>query len=112
MAFFSNQKSQFGLILGGLAIENIGTFYGHYIGLFCGHLVYFVAIWYILWLLGILFPVLMCCTKKNLATLIYAANVGACLLKYCPRTMADVFMHRSFRAEPHGTLNSLDEYWG
>jgi hypothetical protein len=55
---------------------------------------------------------LMCCTKKNLATLIYAANVGACLLKYCPRTMADVFMHRSFRAEPHGTLNSLDEYWG
>jgi hypothetical protein len=30
--------------------------------IFCGHLVYFVVIWYI-------FPVLVCCTKKNLETL-------------------------------------------
>jgi hypothetical protein len=30
-------------------------------GLFCSHLVYFMVIWYI-------FPVLLCCTKKNLAT--------------------------------------------
>jgi hypothetical protein len=28
----------------------------------CGHLVYFMDIWYI-------FPILVCCTKKNLATL-------------------------------------------
>jgi hypothetical protein len=33
---FSNPKSQFGLILEGLAIEDIGKFYGH--------LEYFVAI--------------------------------------------------------------------
>jgi hypothetical protein len=33
------------------------------------HLVYFVAFWYILWLFGILFAVLVCCTKKNLANL-------------------------------------------
>jgi hypothetical protein len=32
-------------------------------GIFCGILVYFVAIWYI-------FPVLVCCTKKNLAVLL------------------------------------------
>jgi hypothetical protein len=31
-------------------------------GIFCGHLEYFVAIWYIS-------PVLVCWTKKNLATL-------------------------------------------
>jgi hypothetical protein len=31
-------------------------------GIFCGHLVYFVSIWYI-------FPVLVGCTKKNLAAL-------------------------------------------
>jgi hypothetical protein len=37
-------------------------------GIFCGHLVYFVAIWYILWSFGRFF-VLVCCTKKNLATL-------------------------------------------
>jgi hypothetical protein len=33
-------------------------------------LVYFVAIWYIIWLFGIFLPVLVCCTKKNLATLV------------------------------------------
>jgi hypothetical protein len=38
-------------------------------GLFCGNFVYFVALWYILWSFGIYFPVLVCCTKKNLATL-------------------------------------------
>jgi hypothetical protein len=32
-------------------------------GTFCGHLVYFVVIWYIP-------PVLVCCSKKNLATLV------------------------------------------
>jgi hypothetical protein len=46
-------------------------------GIFCGHLVYFAVIWYtyfaviryILWSFGIFFPVLVCCTMKNLATL-------------------------------------------
>jgi hypothetical protein len=54
---FSNQKSQFGPILEGLASCN-----GSYrcilwqFGILYGYLVYFVAIWYILWLFGILFP--------------------------------------------------------
>jgi hypothetical protein len=39
-------------------------------GLFYGNLVYFVVIWSILWPFGIFFPVLVCCTKKNLATLL------------------------------------------
>jgi hypothetical protein len=34
------------------------------IGIFYGHFVHFVVVWYI-------FPVLVCCTKKNLATLIF-----------------------------------------
>jgi hypothetical protein len=41
-----------------------------------GHLLYFTAIWYILWpfwyilwSFGIFFPVLVLCTRKNLATL-------------------------------------------
>jgi hypothetical protein len=42
---FSNQKSQFGLILDGLAMENLG--------IFCDHLVYFTAIGNILWPFGI-----------------------------------------------------------
>jgi hypothetical protein len=33
-------------------------------GIFCGHLGYFMVIWYIF------HPVLVCCTKKNLATLL------------------------------------------
>jgi hypothetical protein len=55
-------------------MENLGIFYDHQVyftaienilwpfGIFCGNLVYFVAIWYI-------FPVLVIWTKKNLATL-------------------------------------------
>jgi hypothetical protein len=67
------------------------------VGQFEGHLVYFTAVlvylmaisyilwsfwyvfwsiwyvswsfWYVFWPFGILFPVLVCCTKKNLATL-------------------------------------------
>jgi hypothetical protein len=52
------------------------------VGIFCGQLVYFVVSWYILWSFGTLcghlghfmafwyiFPILECCTKKNLATL-------------------------------------------
>jgi hypothetical protein len=42
------------------------------VGLFFVHLVYFAAIWYnlrptwyILWLFGLLFPVLAFCTKKS-----------------------------------------------
>jgi hypothetical protein len=38
-------------------------------GLFYGHWKYFMAIWYILWSFGIFPPVLVSCTKKNLATL-------------------------------------------
>jgi hypothetical protein len=52
MGVFSNQKSQFGEISEGLATEDIGLFYTH--------LVYFTTIWY---------RYLVCCTKKNLATL-------------------------------------------
>jgi hypothetical protein len=46
------------------------------VGIFYGNLVYFTAIWYILCPFGIsygylvFFPVLVCCTKKNLATLV------------------------------------------
>jgi hypothetical protein len=41
---FPNQKSQFGKILEGLRMENVGIFYGH--------LVNFTAIWYMLWQFG------------------------------------------------------------
>jgi hypothetical protein len=49
-------------------MEDVGVFYGH---------VVFTAIWYISWNFGTFygylvyfFPVLVCCPKKNLATLI------------------------------------------
>jgi hypothetical protein len=47
------------MYLGGL--ENVGIFHGH-LESFNRHLVYFVVIWYI-------FHILVCLTKKNLATL-------------------------------------------
>jgi hypothetical protein len=48
-------------------MENVGIFYGH--------LVSFKAIWYILWSFGIYFPVLVCCSKKNLTTLIFSLGI-------------------------------------
>jgi hypothetical protein len=70
----SNQKFQFGSILEGPAMEDVGITCGHLLFymaicyfiwpfvILYGHLVYFMAIWYI-------FPLLVCCVKKNLATL-------------------------------------------
>jgi hypothetical protein len=53
---FSNQKSRIGYILEGLAIEGVGKLYGH--------LVYFVAIWYISWLFGMFFLFLYVVPRK------------------------------------------------
>jgi hypothetical protein len=39
-------------------------------GLFYSNLVYFVATWHMLWLFGIFFPGLVCCTEKNLSYLV------------------------------------------
>jgi hypothetical protein len=36
-----------------------------------GQMVYFIAVWYILWSIGIFLPALVYCTKKNLATLVW-----------------------------------------
>jgi hypothetical protein len=55
---FSNQKSQFGYILEGLAMENLGVSFDRLVyftamgnilgpfGIFCVHLVYFSPFWY------------------------------------------------------------------
>jgi hypothetical protein len=56
-------------------MEDVSIFYGHLFGLFYVHLIYFVVIWYI-------FPMLVNCTKKNLATLVlqdgYSLNCFVC----------------------------------
>jgi hypothetical protein len=62
MVIFSNQKSNLGL-----AMEVVGTVFVHLVyllpfGIFYGHLIYFLNIRYI-------FPVLVRCSQKNLATL-------------------------------------------
>jgi hypothetical protein len=46
---FSNQTYQFGSILKGIAMKDVGLFYGHLVYIFYGHLVYRIAIWYSLW---------------------------------------------------------------
>jgi hypothetical protein len=56
-------------ILEGLAMEDVGVCMAVWsiflpFGIFYGHFVYFHPFWYIL-------PVLVFCTKKNLATLLY-----------------------------------------
>jgi hypothetical protein len=64
MANFQTKNANLGkFLLKGLSIEDAGIFYGHeaYFGIFCGRLVH-------LWLFGTFFPVLVCCSKKNLAS--------------------------------------------
>jgi hypothetical protein len=72
---FSNQKSHYCWRLECLAMNDVVKF--------SGHSVYFTAISYNLWPFfifcghfGIFFPVLVCCTKKNLATLISCRKRG------------------------------------
>jgi hypothetical protein len=63
MAYFQTQNPN----LGKFAMVDLGLIYA----ILCifGDLVYFVAIWYILWLFGIFFLFLLWRTKENLATL-------------------------------------------
>jgi hypothetical protein len=49
-------NTHFWSILEGLALEDAGAFYGPLVYFTYGHLVYFVAIWYILLPFGIFFP--------------------------------------------------------
>jgi hypothetical protein len=68
---FSNQKAKFGKILEGLARYYVGIFYGHLVhfAVFCYIFLTFGIVCFIIWYI---FPVLVFCTKKNLATLILA----------------------------------------
>jgi hypothetical protein len=68
------------------------------------YLVYFVYfytyfyiywyIWYILCSFGIVVPVLVCCPKKNLATLLAATNEGDCKHGHFCRPVRDTFPKR------------------
>jgi hypothetical protein len=53
---FSNQKSQFGKILEDLRLENVDVFYGHLKYFIDIRDITYMAIWYILCLLGTFFP--------------------------------------------------------
>jgi hypothetical protein len=59
-----------GIVYGhlGIVYGHLGIFYGH-LGIVYGHLGYFITIWYFLCSFGTFLPVLVSCTKKNLATL-------------------------------------------
>jgi hypothetical protein len=55
-------------------------------GVLYGHLQYFMAIWYIFWLFGVFCPVLVCWSKKNLATLLAKKNRGLKKVLQCSKT--------------------------
>jgi hypothetical protein len=64
----------FGLFYNNLAYFRVIWYILWPFGLFYNNLAYFRVIWYILWSLGHIFHVLVCCIKKNLATLGTIAN--------------------------------------
>jgi hypothetical protein len=74
----SSYLSLFGYILEGLGMENVGTYIVWTFGIFFCHLMNFMGIWYILRSFGVFFPVLVRCTKKNLATMDNVRNEKWC----------------------------------
>jgi hypothetical protein len=93
MAYFQTKNPKLGKLWRVLQYKMLVYFIPF--GLLYGHLVYFVAVWYVIWLFAIyfsrfgflygyliyIFPILVCCTKKNLATLIatFDARIGSCI---------------------------------
>jgi hypothetical protein len=51
-------------------MEDVATFYVHLVYFTAIWYTYLVAFWHLLWMFCIFFPVLVCCTKINLATVI------------------------------------------
>jgi hypothetical protein len=89
------------------------------------YLVYFVYfytyfyiywyIWYILCSFGIVVPVLVCCPKKNLATLLAATNEGDCKHGHFCRPVRDTFPKRKqklWRAQKSYLCNAHIEAFG
>jgi hypothetical protein len=71
MVYFQTKNKKLAIFFwGGLGMENVDTFNG-YLLQFIAILVYCMEIWYILKSFGI-FSISVCCTKKDLATLITA----------------------------------------
>jgi hypothetical protein len=66
---FSNQTPSFGTFWKPFEWEFF-FFYGHLVYILCGHLLYYMAIRYMLWAFVMFCPILVFCVNKNLATLI------------------------------------------
>jgi hypothetical protein len=50
MVYSHSKNPKFGNILEGFVMESVGTF-----GIFYGHMVYLMAVWYILWPFGMFY---------------------------------------------------------
>jgi hypothetical protein len=61
---FANKNFQFGYVLEGLGMENVGTHILQLFGTFNRQLLYFMTVRYILWSFGIFYLVLVNLTKK------------------------------------------------
>jgi hypothetical protein len=70
MVCFQTENPNLGKFGRVLTMEDNVIFYRHLIYIFYDNLVNFTDICYILWLFGIIFPVLVSCNKKYLVTLV------------------------------------------
>jgi hypothetical protein len=85
MVYFQTRKIPIWVNFGGSACNGRCWYVLWPFGLFKGYLVYLKAIWYILWSFGIFFPILECCTKNVLATLVHGRGTENCIvILLCP----------------------------
>jgi hypothetical protein len=88
--------------------------------IFYSHLLHFVAICYLLWSFGIVSPVLVCCTDKNLATLQHGTSAFVGLEKMLSSfftSCRDVLSRWTYKLLPFflqqsGCVNSLNNICG
>jgi hypothetical protein len=66
-----------------------------------------MAIWYILWSFGIFFPVLVFCTKKNLATLPERKKKSKHIFGMAPKFKFQIFFAKTASAKFSVTSTGL-----
>jgi hypothetical protein len=93
---FSNQKSQLGVKFWYILLP---------FGLFYGHWKYFMSIWFTLWSFGTFLPVLVFCTKKNLATLFQKATTW--VVRLVQIKPSESTRHSGNRFSPNPNTNFL-----
>jgi hypothetical protein len=75
------------------------------------HFVHFVAIWFIVWLSGIIFPILVRCTENNLAILLSSPFACFTGIPRCPTMHSNFFSASTFPSSFSDPFSIWDRFY-